>query len=215
MNNNTVVIVDYGVGNLYSVKRALEVCGANDIRISCNPTEIKSARRVVLPGVGAFADGIKGLQERGLDHALREFAETGRPLLGICLGMQLLATYSNEFGVHLGLNLIPGKVIPIPVIDTEGLPLKAPYIGWSTLVNPYQSQWGKSMLAGLTNNQFVYLVHSFQFKPDHQDDILATFQYGGHEITAAVKRGSITGVQFHPEKSGKVGLSIISEFLRR
>jgi glutamine amidotransferase len=214
MNSNSVVIVDYGIGNLYSVERALEVCGANDIRISSNPAEIKSAGRVVLPGVGAFADGMKGLQDRALDNALCEFAEAGRPLLGICLGMQLLATYSNEFGDHAGLNLIPGKVIAIPSKDTEGATLKAPFIGWSTLVNPSQSQWGESVLNGQKKDQSIYLVHSFQFQPDHQEDILATYQYGGHEIVAAVKCGNITGVQFHPEKSGKVGLSIISEFLK-
>lgn len=165
MNSGKVTIVDYGVGNLYSVQRALEVCGANDIRISGDPDEIRTADRVILPGVGAFADGMNGLHKRGLDSALIEFANSGRPLLGICLGMQLLATTSEEFGEHAGLDLIPGKVRAIPTVKADGSALKTPYIGWSTLKRPTEDKWAKSVLCSTTESEYVYLVHSYQFEP--------------------------------------------------
>ncbi len=214
MKNIGVTIVDYGVGNLYSVQRALEVCGASDICISSDPAEILIADRVVLPGVGAFADGMRGLRERGLDSAIREFAKSGRPLMGICLGMQLFATKSDEFGEHTGLDLIPGKVNAIPPKGVEGEHLKIPNVGWSTLDQPAHICWEKTVLRALTREQSVYLVHSFHFKPDSQNNVLATYQYGGNNITAAIVEGNIIGLQFHPEKSGEVGLTILSQYLQ-
>lgn len=208
-----VGIVDYGIGNLYSVQRALEVCGAKNIFISGSPAEILTADRLILPGVGAFSDGMRGLKERGLDKALCQFENSGRPLLGICLGMQLFATLSNEFGVHDGLNFISGKVIEIPSRDLDGGMLKSPYIGWSVLKLNALNR-GSSLLASLTPEQSVYLVHSFQVIPDDLSHILATYDYGGHEITAAIKKNNITGLQFHPEKSGHVGISILENFIK-
>lgn len=214
MKSTKVVIVDYGIGNLFSVRRALEVCGANNIIISSKPKDILRADRVVLPGVGAFADGIQGLRDRALDVAILEFSDTKRPLLGICLGMQILATTSKEFGYHSGLDLIPGKVVAIPTVDKSGSLLKTPYVGWSSLDQPANSRWTSTVLSHISQDHSVYLVHSFQFIPDNPNDLLATYRYGGHEITAAIIRENITGLQFHPEKSGKVGLSILSEFLQ-
>lgn len=213
MKSTTVAIVDYGVGNLYSVQRAFEVCGASNISLSGNPSEILACDRVVLPGVGAFADGMRGLRERGLDQAIREFAISGRPLLGICLGMQLFATTSKEFGEHSGLNLVPGQVDAIPSEHKDGGLLKTPYIGWSSLECPAHADWQGTVLNSLTQEESIYLVHSFHFIPEDRGNILATYRYGGHSITAAIKKDNITGLQFHPEKSGQVGLRIINDFL--
>ncbi|MGM8060721.1 imidazole glycerol phosphate synthase subunit HisH [Vogesella indigofera] len=215
MKNKRVTIVDYGIGNLYSVKRAFEVCGADSISISSDPAEILAADRVVLPGVGAFADGMRGLQEHGLDQAICEFAVSGRPLLGICLGMQLLASSSMEFGNHNGLNLIPGQVDAIPAADQDGAAFKIPVIGWHPLQQPAHANWHESILASLTPEQSIYLVHSFHYTPDSQSHLLATYQYGGHDIIAAIKKDNITGLQFHPEKSGNVGLKILADYLKQ
>jgi len=214
MTATKVTIIDYGAGNLYSVQRAFEVCGATDICVSSDPYTIRNADRLVLPGVGAFADGMRGLRDRRLDQAICEFANSGRPLLGICLGMQMLATTSEEFGEHAGLNLIPGRVSSIPSEDIDGFGLKIPFIGWSHLDCPPDIRWDESILKSLSGRQAVYLVHSFKFTPDSQNNILGTYQYGGHNITAAIIKDNITGLQFHPEKSGKIGLNIISDFIK-
>ena len=214
MTTSKITVLDYGAGNLFSVQRALEVCGASDICVSSDPDVIINADRLLLPGVGAFADGMRGLLERRLDRAICEFANSGRPLLGICLGMQMLATTSEEFGEHAGLNLIPGRVSPIPSKDLEGIGLKTPFIGWSHLDCPPDVHWEGGVLESITEKQAVYLVHSFQFTPDNQSNMLGTYQYGGHNVTAAVIKDNIVGLQFHPEKSGKIGLSILSSFLK-
>ena len=214
MTASRVTVLDYGVGNLYSVQRAFEVCGASDVCVSSDPDAIRNADRLVLPGVGAFADGMRGIRDRKLDQAICEFANSGRPLLGICLGMQILATTSEEFGEHAGLNLIPGRVSPIPSKDLNGIHLKTPFIGWSDLNCPPNVNWEGSVLESITSRQAVYLVHSFQFNPDSQSNLFATYQYGRHNITAAVVKDNIVGLQFHPEKSGKIGLSILSNFLK-
>jgi glutamine amidotransferase len=209
-----VVIVDYGIGNLFSVYRALEVCGAKSIIVSGNSSEILAADHLILPGVGAFADGIRGLKERGLDKVICQFAHSKRPLLGICLGMQLFATLSHEFGEHAGLNLIPGEVIEIPYRGIDGSTLKTPYIGWSELNFPTSQNGDKSILTSITSEHFVYLVHSFHVIPDDTKNILATYEYGGYEITAAIKKSNVTGLQFHPENSGQVGLAILADFIK-
>jgi glutamine amidotransferase len=213
MKSLNVVIVDYGLGNLYSVKRALEVCGAGKVLITDDPKQIQFATHVVLPGVGAFADGVRGLMDRGMDCALKEFVEADGKLLGICLGMQLLATSSEEFGLCNGLDLIPGRVIPIPINGVEGHPLKIPFVGWSNLYKPEGISWHNSILEPLKKRESVYLVHSFYYSPLNQENLLATYIYGGVQITAAIIKGNITGLQFHPEKSGPVGLRIVSKFL--
>jgi glutamine amidotransferase len=215
MTASKVTVLDCGVGNLYSVQRAFEVCGASDICVSSDPDEIRNADRLVLPGVGAFADGMRSLRDHMLDQAICEFANSGRPLLGICLGMQMLGTISEEFGSHAGLNLIPGRVTPIPSKAVDGTDLKTPFIGWSHLDCPPNVHWEDGIFESLYGKQAVYLVHSFQFIPDSQNNVLGTYQYGGNNVTAAVLKDNILGLQFHPEKSGKIGLNIISSFLRR
>lgn len=208
-----VTVIDYGIGNLFSVGRALERCGAQ-VSFSADPAEIAAASRLVLPGVGAFSDGMHGLRERGLVQPLRDFAASGRPLLGICLGMQMLTTQSEEFGLHEGLGLIPGRVVPVPATDVQGRPQRIPHIGWSALQPCEGSTWSGSPLQDTPVDTPMYLVHSFHVVPDDRAHLLAECDYGGHRITTAIRRGAITGLQFHPEKSGELGLQVLAQFLR-
>lgn len=207
-----VVIVDYGIGNLCSVRRALEHCGAHAI-ITDDPNIIMDAPRLVLPGVGAFEVGMRGLIERGLDFVLREFAQSGKPLLGICLGMQMLTNESEEFGLHTGLCLIPGRVVPIPRTTVEEKKHKIPHIGWAELLKPkHINGWDDSILAATTPGDSVYLVHSYSVETDEEYQ-LASYEYNSRVISAAIRKGNIYGTQFHPEKSAVVGLKILKQFL--
>jgi glutamine amidotransferase len=208
-----VTVIDYGIGNLYSVTRAFEHCGA-EVSVANDPAAVPEAPRLVLPGVGAFADGMAGLRERGLIEPIRRYAESGRPLLGVCLGMQMLASVSEEFGEHEGLSVIPGRVRPVPATTTEGAPQKIPHIGWSPLLAPTDTEWGGSILTDTAPGTAVYLVHSFEVSPSDPAHRLADCLYGGPRVCAAIRRGSVFGCQFHPEKSGPAGLAIISRFLR-
>ena len=208
-----IAVVDYGIGNLLSVARALEHCGA-EVIVSSDPKALSSARAMVLPGVGAFADGMAGLARRGLDKVVVDFAASGKPLLGICLGMQMLASIGEEFGEHRGLNLIPGRVTRIPVNNAAGIPHKVPHVGWADLEAPFGIEpWRNSVLSGLGEHQAIYLTHSFAVHPDDRQDLLATYRSHDITVTAAIRRGNITGVQFHPEKSAHVGLQILRNFL--
>ncbi len=208
----SVTIIDYGVGNLLSVSRAFEHCGAV-VKLAHDAAEIEQAERLVLPGVGAFADGMQGLRERGLIEPIRRYAASGRPLMGICLGMQMLATASEEFGEHEGLNLIPGRVRAIPRVAVDGSPLKTPHIGWSALLKPSNANWTGTILGTTAPESSVYLVHSFAVDVDDSADLLSHCVYGGHRISAVIRRSAISGCQFHPEKSGPAGLRIIDGFL--
>jgi glutamine amidotransferase len=208
-----VVVLDYGVGNLFSVRRALEQCGA-EVRISGDPAEIMTSPRLVLPGVGAFSDGMKGLKERGLDRVVRDYAGSGRPLLGICLGMQMLATVSEEFGMHEGLDIVPGRVVAIANEGIDGKPHKIPHIGWAELEVPAPDRdWRGSILKSVKPGEAVYMVHSYTVIPENAAQRLADCHYDGVLISAAVRAGNVYGCQFHPEKSAGVGLRILSAFL--
>lgn len=208
----TITIIDYGSGNLLSVSRALEHCGAT-CHISGDPAVIAAAEALVLPGVGAFRDGMEGLAGNGLIAPILAHARAGRPLLGICLGMQMLASSSEEFGSHRGLGLIPGKVREIAKYGVAGMPRKTPFIGWASIDRPSSVSWEGSPLRPMKVGESVYLVHSYHLEPDEPADLLATYSFSGDQITAAVRRDNVTGLQFHPEKSGQVGLSILHEFL--
>lgn len=208
----SVTVVDYGVGNLLSVTRALEHCCA-EVRMADTPAGIEAAERLVLPGVGAFADGMAGLRQRSMIHALGAFAESGRPFLGICLGMQMMMETSEEFGRHEGLGFIEGSVIPVPATKDDGSAHKIPHIGWNALLEPVPGCWAGSILGDLKKGSAVYFVHSFMAAPAQSSEILAKCRYDGVDITAAVQSGNLVGCQFHPEKSGEIGLRILRKFL--
>lgn len=208
-----VTVVDYGLGNLFSVSRALEQIGAC-AEVTDSAAGIDAATCLVLPGVGAFADGMRGLHERGLVEPLRRYGASGRPLLGICLGMQLLFDWSKEFGGSEGLGLIPGGVLPIPREGIDGRSRKIPHIGWNELqLAAGLADWKGTLLEGTARGTAMYFVHSFTCAPAQPGDRLADCDYDGCTISAAVERGSLSGVQFHPEKSGPNGLAILSAFL--
>lgn len=208
-----VVVVDYGMGNLFSVRRGLEHCGAS-VSVSSDPIVIRAAPRVLLPGVGAFANGMAELQRHGLDREVTEVAARGVPLLGICLGMQMLFDSSEEFGVTPGLGLVPGRVVPIPSTNDDGSTQKIPHIGWNSLQRPDgRPDWDDTLLSGVRAGEAVYFVHSFMAEPADPADRLADCVYGRVSVSAAVGRGNVMGCQFHPEKSGEVGLRVLRRFL--
>ena len=209
----SVVVIDYGMGNLFSVARALEWCGA-EISFADSAAAIDSAEYLVLPGVGAFPDGMAGLDQRGLIEPIKNYVHRGRPMLGICLGMQLLMDYSEEYGHHDGLALIPGKVVPIPGVDLEGCRQKIPHIGWNKLFPSNGCLWDKTILETLKRGASVYFVHSYTVVPSSPKVRLADTFYGGHNISAVISSRNIIGCQFHPEKSGEIGLQIIKNFFR-
>jgi glutamine amidotransferase len=207
-----VTIIDYGLGNLYSVRRALEHCGASVI-ITKDPAKILSATHIILPGVGAFGNAMQELQRLRLIGVLQYYASSGRHLLGICLGAQLLLDQSVEFGFHQGLSMIPGRVVPLVPTTIQGDQLKIPHIGWNSLVpSEGRLNWTSSLLSDVKIGDAVYFVHSFMAEPERQTDRLADCLYGGRRIAAVIQHGNVVGCQFHPEKSGKIGLKIIDSF---
>jgi glutamine amidotransferase len=205
-----IVVIDYGVGNLLSVQRGLEHCGA-EVVLSADPDVVLQAERVVLPGVGAFGNAMQALGERNLVAPLQQIARQGTPLLGICLGMQLLLDESEEFGFTRGLGIIPGRVLAIPQQTTANASQKIPHIGWNSLV-PAEVPWRDTLLADTRQGDAAYFVHSFMAVPDDSAHRLADCVYGGHRIPAVIARERTTGCQFHPEKSGEVGLTILRRF---
>ena len=198
-----IAIIDYGVGNLFSLKSSLNMIGA-DALVTSDAKIIKDADRILLPGVGAFEDAAKKLCESGLGEIVKEEAKKGKPLLGICLGMQMLFEKSFEYGEHEGLGLIDGEIRPISdVIPND---LKVPHIGWNALRFRNESKLFKYIKDG----DFVYFVHSYYAKTSGKN-VIATSEYGA-DLTAAVANDNVFGCQFHPEKSGDVGLNILRAF---
>ena len=198
-----IAIADYGVGNLFSLKSSFEKIGQR-VELASNESKLRSAEKIILPGVGAFRDAARKLEESGLGQVIREEAEKGKPLLGICLGMQLLFDRSFEYGEFQGLGLIPGDVRPI----AERIPeeLKIPHMGWNSLHFPKESALFRSVKEG----EYVYFVHSYHAVTE-AEYVTATAEYGA-ELTAAVEKKNVFGCQFHPEKSGEVGLRILKTF---
>lgn len=196
-----IAIIDYGMGNLHSVSKAIERLGYEPV-ITADPQRILEADRAILPGVGAYGDAMRNLRSTGLDEIARQYASSGKPLLGICLGMQLLFSESTEYGRHEGLNLLPGKVIKF-----EG-GYKVPHMGWNKLSFLQQHS---PLFEGLSEG-YVYFVHSYHVKPELASDLLATTDYH-QQVTAIAGRGNVFGMQFHPEKSGELGMQLLSNFL--
>ena len=198
-----IAIIDYGVGNLFSLSSSFRKIGA-DIVVTSDPEVIASADKLVLPGVGAFADAIEKLRSTGLDVLLKKLAGEGKPILGICLGMQMLFEKSYEYGEHTGLGLLKGEVIPMEgKIPSE---LKIPHIGWNAL----HFQGKNPLLRYIKQGDCVYFVHSY-YASGCEDSLIASAEYG-RELPAAVAQGNVMGCQFHPEKSGEVGLKILKAF---
>ena len=200
-----VAIVDYGVGNLFSLRSSLAAIGA-EVTVTADADVLKAADQILLPGVGAFEDAAAKLRQSGLDKVLKEAAASGKPLLGICLGMQMLFEKSYEYGEHEGLGLIPGAVRPIR--DVIPADLKIPHIGWNAL----HFKQANPLLSRIQEGDCVYFVHSY-YAADCNDYVIATAEYGS-ELTAAVAKGNVYGCQFHPEKSGSVGLNILKAFIQ-
>ena len=212
MSRPRVAVIDYGIGNLLSVRRALEHCGA-EVLVTADAAALLDSPRVILPGVGAFANGMSELQRAGLDSVARQIAARGTPLLGICLGMQMLFEESEEFGATRGLGLIPGRVVAVPSVDTSGRAQKIPHIGWNGLMSRHGQSWAGTPLADITPGAAVYFVHSFMAEPANRASRIADTLYGGVPISAVVGQANVFGCQFHPEKSGAVGLTVLRTFL--
>jgi len=198
-----IAIIDYGVGNLFSLKSSFQAIGADTV-VTGDEKVIKNAKKIILPGVGAFPDAAKKLSDAGLDVLLKEEPAKGKPLMGICLGMQLLFNESHEYGVCKGLGLISGSVRPISEVIPKDL--KIPHIGWNALRIKKESP----ILKHVKDGDFVYFVHSF-YGADCDESVIADCEYGA-PLTAAVQKDNVYGCQFHPEKSSKVGLGILKAF---
>jgi len=209
-----VAIVDFEMGNLFSVKRACEQVGLQ-ASITASVGEVAAADAVILPGVGAFGDAMAALKRLGLVEVLREVAGSGKPLVGICLGMQLLMSESYEFGCHQGLGLIEGKVVRFEGPRTGSASLKVPQVGWNRIWKTATGGWDSSPLAGLRDGEFMYFVHSFYAKPVDERVVVATSRYGHIEFCASLRRGNIFACQFHPERSGLEGLKIYRNLARQ
>ena len=197
----TVLVVDSGVGNIPNAMRGLARAGAEPV-LCAEPAPLRTARCIVLPGVGAFAPAMARLRERGLDAALQDAAAAGAAILGICLGHQLLFDASEEFGETAGLGLIPGRVEPLPASA------RVPHMGWSRIA----ARCDDPLLAGLGGGAWMFFVHSFAAAPAN-GDLVATVRFGVADVCAVARRGRVCGVQFHPEKSGAAGARLLTNFL--
>ena len=211
-----MLVVDTGVVNLRNILRGLQKVGAVPI-VSTDPDEVMVADKIVLPGVGAFEAARETLRRSGLDEAICSAATAGSEVLGICLGMQLLMEFSEENGVHQGLGLIPGRVVPIPARDsrTGQLRRKVPNIGWRALTTTTgHPDWDKTLLKGLPHNCHCYFVHSYMVAMQDSSAVVVEADYVGLPIVAAITQANVSGVQFHPERSGEWGLEILRNFTR-
>lgn len=205
-----VAIVNTGVGNLFSITRALEEVGATP-RLVSQPAELKAVDRIVIPGVGAFATTMATFESTGLADALRDFAASDRPILGICLGMQLLMSAGYEDGYAKGLEMIAGEAVPLPQRDIHGKQLRVPHIGWSRVL-PVEGSTSTSWPGTQKVPVDVYFAHSFRVNTVSADIVAGVFTYGGHELTGVLRDANLWGVQFHPERSGPAGLEILRQF---
>ena len=213
--NPDISIINYGINNLKSVSMAFIKLGKS-VQIIENPEDILSAKCLILPGIGAFGDGMEGLRKRYLIDPIKHKVNEGTPMLGICLGMQMLFTESEEFGIHEGLNLIPGKVIPFKKpSDVKIKGYKVPHMGWNELNKPKNKMnniWENTLLSDIKEKSDVFFIHSFYPVPDDENNVLATSIHGNQEFCSVVKKNNVSGTQYHPEKSGKLGLQILKKF---
>lgn len=203
-----ITIIDYEMGNLRSVEKAFEKLG-HAARVSSDPADLQNTDKIVLPGVGAFRDCINNLRAGGFVEPLLQHVEAGKPLLGICVGMQMLFDESEEFGRHQGLGLVPGRVVQFPTgMQEGGEQLKVPHMGWNNLLIKQSAP----IFEDTADGSFVYFVHSYYCLADDPADVAATCRYGDVEFCAAVWRDNLMATQFHPEKSQTIGLDIFDKF---
>lgn len=209
-----ITLIDYGMCNLLNVARAFEHCGA-EVTITEDPAAVLNAEKLVVPGVGAFSACMHELEERGFADAIRRYVDTQRPMLGICVGMQMLFETSEEFGEHAGLGILPGRVRAVPGKTMAGEAQRVPHIGWNHLVHPENGRsWDGTLLRDFAGqNPAVYFVHSYAATPANDMDRLADTVYGGHRLCAAIQRNNLMATQFHPERSGEIGLTITRRFI--
>ncbi len=207
-----VTIIDYGIGNLFNLEKVVAHLGGKAI-VSGEPQTILKAERVILPGVGAFGDGMENLRKQELIEPIREYVHSQRPFLGICLGMQLLLSESEEFGRHEGLGLVPGKVKRLKSPEPGSRPYKIPHVGWNRLQVRDDLPHGNLLLQNLPSEPCVYFVHSYAVFPQDSSNILAETEYGLNRFCSVLKKENLLGCQFHPEMSGEVGLQILRNFL--
>lgn len=206
-----IAIIDYGVGNLHSIAKAVKKFSDNVV-ITEDKDELCSASALILPGVGAFEAGMQGLEIRGLLKALLQAYHEQKPILGICLGAQLMMSESFELGHFQGLNFIPGKVVKFAGLEKV---FKIPHMGWNKIYSPTTTTWQNTILNNLPKNSWMYFVHSYLLEPENPENILALTEYGGKTFCSAVKKDNAIGLQFHPEKSGELGLKIIENFIKQ
>ena len=210
----SVAIVDYGMGNLFSVRRACESAGL-EAQITSSPQEVAQADGVILPGVGAFADAMDSLRRLELVRPLREAASSGKPFLGVCLGMQLLMSRSHEFGLHEGLGILKGEVVRLEEAREVERNFKVPEVGWNLILNEEGRSWEGTLLKGLTDKTWMYFVHSFYVQPADRDSVVSETRYGPVRFCSALQKGNLFACQFHPERSGPEGLQIYKNFMER
>ena len=207
------VVIDYGASNTLSVLRALDYLG-HPYKLTSDREVIRTAKNLLLPGVGAFPDAMDKLKKTGLDNAIKNHVKNKKPIFGICLGMQLLFTKSYEFKCVTGLNLLKGDVLKIPNINDQKKKIRVPNIGWRNLMIPDNiDKWSGTPLQKIKQGQSLYFAHSYRVVPDDHKQVIAYCDYEGLNIPAVIRFQNIFGCQFHPEKSGPVGLDILNEFL--
>jgi len=202
-----VAIVDYGLGNLFSISQACEHVGLNAV-ITSDKKIISESDALILPGVGAFGYAMNSLQSDGLVDSLLDFVKTGKQFLGICLGMQLLFSESEEFVVNKGLGLVDGRIVRFPSNDNQGRLLRVPQIQWNQIYKGYSGNWEKSLFKNTNIGEYMYFVHSYYSMPANEKEILTYSEYGGVKYASAVTKDNITGIQLHPEKSAAPGLKV-------
>ena len=208
-----VAIIDYKMSNLFSVQAACEKVGLSSV-ITSNKNEVLDAKVAILPGVGAFGEAMKFLRESKLDEAIHEFVDTGKPCVGICLGLQLLFEGSEEFGNYSGLGLVKGNVKKFKFYLENNIKYPVPQIGWNR-ISRNGTSWEKSLLCSSNNSDFMYFVHSYYVEPNDESIILSQTTYGNTEYCSSIQQNNVFATQFHPEKSGKIGLKIYKNLKKK
>ena len=209
-----VAIVDYELANMFSVARACAQVGLDPV-ITSDPDVLAIADAVILPGVGAFNEAMINLNRLGLVSPIKSVVDSGKPFLGICLGMQLLFSESEEFGATTGLDILQGRVVRFPSLDGQGNPLRVPQIGWNRICQPPKTDWEGTPLVSTAHGEFMYFMHSYYVVPDAPEVILSMTEYEGIEYCSGVARRNVVGLQFHPEKSACRGIAIYEAFARQ